>query len=46
MGAEWQNIQLMLAFVGESRSEAPMASSEGTYASAAVRVSESPAVAD
>ena len=37
------NTQLVLAFMEESRGEAPRASSEGTEAAKAVRQSESPA---
>ena len=41
-----QKNQLVLAFREESRSEAPMASAEGTESFAAKRKAESPALAN
>ncbi len=43
MGRRRQKIQLELAFMTESRGEAPMAANEGTESRAAKHVSESPA---
>ena len=44
MSDKRQNNQLMLAFTDESRSEAPMASAEGTESAVAKRGTESPAI--
>jgi len=44
MGAKRQKIQLELAFMAESRGEAPMAADKGTEASKAKRDSEDPAL--
>jgi len=41
-----QKNQLVLAFMEESRSEAPMASMEGTESSAGKRGTESPAITE
>ena len=45
MGAKRQKIQLELAFMAESRGEAPMAADKGTEASKAKRTPEDPALA-
>jgi RNA-directed DNA polymerase len=44
MSDKRQNNQLVLAFMEESRSEAPMASEEGTETLTAKRNAESPAI--
>jgi len=46
MGDKRQKNQLVLAFMEESRSEAPRASQEGTESSAGKRGTESPAIAE
>ena len=46
MGDKRQKNQLVLAFMGESRSEAPTASVKGTESSAGKRGNESPAIAE
>jgi RNA-directed DNA polymerase len=46
MGDKRQKNQLVLAFLEESRSEAPMASVEGTESSAGKRGTESPAITE
>jgi RNA-directed DNA polymerase len=46
MGDKRQNNQLVLAFMEESRSEAPTASEEGTESLAAKRGTESPAIGE
>ena len=46
MGDKRQKNQLVLAFLEEGRSEAPMASMEGTESSAGKRGTESPAIAE
>ena len=46
MGDKRQKNQLVLAFLEESRSEAPRASAEGTESSAGERGTESPAIAE
>ena len=44
MGTKRQKIQLELAFMAESRGEAPMAADKGTEASKAKRKPEDPAL--
>jgi len=46
MGDKWQKnqLQMVLAFTGEGRSEAPRARREGTESSTAKRECESPAI--
>jgi hypothetical protein len=46
MSDKWQKNQLVLAFIEESRSEAPMVSVEGTESLMAKRESESPAIGE
>ena len=46
MGDKRQKNQLVLAFMEESRSEAPTASIEGTESSTGKRGTESPAIAE
>ena len=46
MGDKRQKNQLVLAFMEESRGEAPTASREGTESSAGERGTESPAIAE